>query len=150
MPTTPRPPVLTLFCWFMIITAMINVALMPSVFTNPASRRMLDETSAPPGVAIAFMLASVAVQGTSAIAMLQRRRWGRTLYLAGMPVLQFAGYWLYGFQHGVFVLYGAVFYVATAIILTRSSVSAFFTNEPLGPVSSMDKVLDMKRTESGG
>src|SRR5512145_2516030 len=130
MNNVPRPLVLTVLCWFLVVSAMINIAMAPSLLSNPLSLQMLSAAAAPPWVLIVIAVVSAAIQGTAGGVMLVRRGWGRMLYIIATPLQTLASYAAYGFELGGIMLLGLAFYLGIVAVLMRRDVTAYFTNDP--------------------
>ena len=111
MNDVPRPLVLTVLCWFLVVSAMINVAMAPALLSNPLSLQMLSTAAAPPWLMMVITVVSAAIQGVAGGVMLVRRGWGRMLYIIATPLQILASYAAYGFSLGGIMLLGLVFYL---------------------------------------
>jgi hypothetical protein len=133
----PRPLMLTVLCWFLVVSAMINVVMAPALLSSPLSRQMLATAVVPAWAVIAISVISSVIQGVSAGVMLMRRNWGRLVYIAATPLQSLVAYAVYGFQFGGIILLGLVFYGGIVAILMRRDVRAYFANDPsILPVTS--------------
>ena len=130
MNNVPRPLVLTVLCWFLVVSAMINIAMAPSLLSNPLGLQLLSAAAAPPWVLIVIAVVSAAIQGAAGGVMLVRRGWGRMLYIIATPLQTLASYAAYGFELGGIMLLGLAFYLGIVAVLMRRDVTAYFTNDP--------------------
>ena len=130
MNTVPRPLILTILCWFLVISAMLNIAMAPAALSNPLSSQVLASAVIPPWGVIAIAMLSGAIQGIAGGAMLGRRGWGRWLYIVATPLQSLGGYAMYGFTMGGIIALGLVFYAGIVAILMRRDVAAYFANDP--------------------
>ncbi len=130
MNAVPRPLILTILCWFLVISAMLNIAMAPAALSNPLSSQMLASAVIPPWGMIAFSVISAVIQGIAGGAMLARRGWGRWLYIVASPLQSLAAYALYGFTMGGIIALGLVFYAGIVALLMRRDVVAYFANDP--------------------
>lgn len=126
----PRPLGLTIVCWFLIVSAMMNVCLFPALMTEPSSAAMVRAAAVPPWVMFAQTLIGGAVGGIAGVAMLLRRPWGRMLYAIATPLLTFAGWASYGGQMSAMLFMGFAFYGAIMLVLMHRLSTAFLRNDP--------------------
>lgn len=130
MNTVPRPLLLTILCWFLIVSAMLNIAMLPAALKNPVSGQMLAAAVIPPWGVMAISVLSAVVQGIAGGAMLVRRGWARWLYIFATPLQSLGAYAMYGFTMGGFIALGLVFYAGIVALLMRRDVIAYFANDP--------------------
>lgn len=125
-PSAPRPKILTIACWYIIVSGVVATSIVVYMFMDLMARPnpyLVMKVS--PGASIFLALLWLLADAVSAIAMLKARPWGRTLFLIALILsvavrLVMVGH-LPSAQTGVKLL--------LLLVLYRKDSSAFLRND---------------------
>jgi hypothetical protein len=124
--TTSRPLSVSIISWYLIISSLLGLLLLPSSLSNPLTQRMIEGTRASHFMIILMNLVSVSVYVGAGICMLKGKEWGRKIYFIGTPVVILLGAFSYDFHFLLFQIIAFVIYVVIIYFLTRKVVLAYF------------------------
>ncbi len=122
-----RPISLTIFCWFLVGAGAWTLLALPLSLNSRGSMQLVQMMGISPTAMISLNIASSLLNLIAGIAMLRRHNAGRVLYLVGAPILLVATLIFYGFSFQVFVFLGMIVYGLFVVLLTRESVSDYFS-----------------------
>jgi hypothetical protein len=129
-----RPTSVTVIAWFLIASALITAVTSLLTFKDPAVQEIMALSVMPIPLQYAFLIAGLAIQLVSSIAMLKAQNWGRFLY-AGWGAIGL----LIGFATSPVkftMIPGAIFYAVVVFFLFRPNATAYFKNNVLSEMES--------------
>lgn len=122
-----KPISLSIICWFLIISSVITLFLTFS----QESREYSELMGVPVWYGLTQSLLTSLLLLVSAVAMLKRKQWGRTLYLVFYPIPILISFFVIDNLQLALVItgFGIAIYLVLLYLLFRQDVSDFFKGQ---------------------
>ena len=138
-----RPKSITIISWLLIASGVLSTLGMLYAFT-PVVRSTWSSMGMDPTFMAANAFAGGAVHIIAGYAMLQQRAWGRTLYVAYIPLSFTASWFMHGDAFSFTVLPGALFFLIILYFLYRPVAEDYFAGS-YTPSVAFDRALASHR-----
>jgi hypothetical protein len=124
-----KPPVsVTVLSWFLIGSSVFVILYLPFSFNNPQVLKIWAILEISPERVTFLSILSLMVNAGSGAGMLNRKRWGKLLYLFGTPALLAVTAVIYNFKMIETIEWGAGLYLLVLVVLTRTPVTEYFSD----------------------